>query len=55
MKKIIISRKKLVRLYEDKQLSTYTISKILKCDPTVIQKRLKEIALTGTPSTGIIL
>jgi predicted DNA-binding protein YlxM (UPF0122 family) len=42
MKKIIISRKKLVRLYEDKQLSTYTISKILKCDPTVIQKRLKE-------------
>ncbi|MBL7055682.1 hypothetical protein ISS07_02095 [Candidatus Woesearchaeota archaeon] len=42
MKKIKISRQKLVKLYIEKELSTYSIAKLIKCDPTVIQKRLKE-------------
>lgn len=42
MQKINITKEKLKKLYEEKGLSSYSIAKIYKCDPTVIQKRLKE-------------
>lgn len=41
-KKIAISKYKLEELYVKNQLSSYSIAKIYSCDPTVIQKRLKE-------------
>jgi len=42
MNKINIPEQKLRTLYADKKLSTYAISKVYKCDSTVIQNRLKE-------------
>lgn len=41
-KKIIISKDILENLYLKQKFSTHKISKILKCDPSVIQKRLRE-------------
>ncbi|MBS3171740.1 hypothetical protein J4449_03970 [Candidatus Woesearchaeota archaeon] len=42
MKKININKSRLEKLYLNKMLSSYKIAKIYKCDPTVIQKRLRE-------------
>lgn len=41
-KRIEIPKNILKKLYLDKKMSTYKISKKLKCDPTVIQKRIRE-------------
>jgi sulfur relay (sulfurtransferase) DsrF/TusC family protein len=46
MNKINIPEQRLRRLYADKNLSTYDISKVYKCDPTVIQNRLREYNIT---------
>lgn len=40
--KINIPKERLIELYRNRKLSTYKIAKIFKCDPTLIQKRLKE-------------
>ena len=42
IEKIVISKKILEDLYLNKKLSTYKIAKRLNCNPSVIQKRLKE-------------
>lgn len=41
-KKIRILKRKLKDLYINKKLSTYNISRLYNCDPTVIQNRLRE-------------
>jgi len=42
MRKIEIPAGELRRLYEKQKLTTYKIANIFNCDPSVIQKRLKE-------------
>ncbi len=42
MKKIEISFEELYELYFKKNLSSYKIAKLFDCDPSVVQKRLKE-------------
>lgn len=44
-KKMSISKTKLRRLYVEDGLSTYKISKIYGCDPSVIQNRLREYSI----------
>src|SRR3989344_1188857 len=40
--KIDILKEDLINLYNRERLSSYEIAEIFKCDPTIIQKRLKE-------------
>ena len=55
-RKIVISKKTLEDLYLNKKLSTYKIAKRLNCDPSVIQKRLKEYDIrTRSPKKKIII
>lgn len=44
-KRIIINKELLEKLYEQEKKSTYCIAKIIKCNASVIQKRLKEYNL----------
>jgi len=44
--KITISKEKLIELYIKNNLSTHQISKIIVCNPSVIQRRLKEFGIT---------
>jgi len=54
--KITIPKNKLRRFYEKKKFSTYQIAKIYHCDPTVIQKRLKEYKIkVRQPKRKIII
>jgi len=45
-RKIDISKSTLSKLYSSKKLSSYQIAKKFNCNPTVIQKRLKEYKIT---------
>jgi len=54
--KILISKEKLIELYIKRKLSTHQIGKIIGCDPSVIQKRLKEFRITlRQPKKKIII
>ena len=46
MKRINIPEKELRRLYLDTGLSSYKISRLFGCDPSVIQRRLREYIIT---------